>query len=297
MHKKRRVAFTGLSGVIGRTLKKKFISQVDVIDLYNKTKSPHASVKHIKLDLLHKELIYKVLKRVNPDIIVHLAAITHIDKCEEDKKNGKNGNVWRLNVEASEEIARYSRDFNKHIIFLSTECVFNGRKKSFKETDRKNPISWYGVTKSEGEDRIIKMGGEYAIIRSVVAYHKNDSKKTIYGQILGKLKLNKPFDVVADQFFTPTYTEDIIAAIESIIKDRHTGIFHVAPAKSITPYDFAKIVAKKNNFPISLIRRKKLSSFYDKKRAALRLKNASLSSVHSKRKLKINPKSPKNAII
>lgn len=294
--KNKRIAITGLSGVIGKVLSKNLSEYPEIIDLFNKNRSNDSEKIHIKLDLLKKDKIYRILQKVNPDVIVHMAAKTHIDACEKDKKRGKKSNTWKLNVEATTEIARYCNDYKKTIIFLSTECVFDGKSKFFGENAKKNPINWYGFTKSKAEDNIIASGASFAIIRSVVAYHENDYGKTIYGQILSKLKSKKPVYAVYDQKFTPTHTDDIVFAIKKIIENNLTGVYHVAPKKSISPYDFAKFVAKKNNYSSSIVIKKTLASFYDSKRAILRLKNASLSAVASSKKLGFTPKNPKNIL-
>src|SRR3990167_7390806 len=127
------IAITGLNGVIGKILGEEIPATDQIVDLYHSKKySGHAKVyKHLKLDLLKKDKISNVLKKVKPDVIIHLAAITHIDRCEKDKKNGKNGEVWKVNVEGTAEIAKYCAKHKIQLIFLSTECVFDGKQKYF----------------------------------------------------------------------------------------------------------------------------------------------------------------------
>lgn len=294
----KKVAITGLSGVIGQILGEEILPKVQIIDLFHKNKyQGKAKVqKHVNFDLLNKTKISSILKRVNPDVIIHLAAITHIDICEKDKKRGRNGKVWKVNVEASNEIAKFCAKQKKHLIFLSTECVFDGKQKYFSENSKKNPINWYGVTKSEAENLILSSGAPVTIIRSVVAYHKNDKNKTIYGKILNELMTKKNIEVVKDQLFTPTYTYDIVKAINKVIENNFLGIYHVAPRKSLSPYDFARLVAEKNKFPTDNVKKATLLSYYDSKRSALRLRNACLSGIKTNKILKFIPVSPGDAL-
>jgi len=294
----KKVAITGLSGVIGRILSEEITSKMQVIDLYHKKKySGSARIKsHIKLDLLKKDKILPTLERVKPNIVVHMAAITHIDVCEKDKKYGKKGNVWKINVEGSYEIAKFCAKHNVPLVFLSTECVFDGKQKYFSENAKKNPINWYGFTKSEAENLIMSSGAPVTIIRSVVAYHKDDENKTIYGKILKELKSNKTIFAVDDQLFTPTYTHDIVYAIEQVIERELLGIYHVAPRKSLSPYKFALMVADKNNYPKILVKKTTLQSYYDSDKAALRLRNSSLSGNKSNRILSFTPSHPKDIL-
>jgi len=198
----KKIAVTGLNGVIGKILIEKIPSNMELIDLYNTKKTISPRIKsHVKLNLLQKEKISKVLKKINPDTVLHMAAKTHIDNCERDKKNGKKGIVWKTNVNATKEIAKYCFENNVRIVFLSTECVFDGRKKSFSETDKKNPLNWYGYTKSNAEDEIVKSKARFSIIRAVVTYNKDDKGKTIYGKIFNNLKTKKAVYGVIDRQF------------------------------------------------------------------------------------------------
>lgn len=293
-----KVAITGLSGVIGQVLAGELSSESQIFDIYHSKKySGNRKIfKHLKIDLLDKEVLGKVLEDIKPDVIIHMAAITHIDKCEKDKINNKNGIVWKTNVEGTDYIAKYCAKSGAFLIFLSTECVFNGEKEFFDESSVKKPINWYGVTKDEAEEVILRSKSKSAIIRSVVAYHKNDSGKTIYGKILRGLRSGEVTDSVYDQRFTPTNTYDIAKAINIVIDKRLIGIFHISSEESISPYDLAKIIARKNKVSVKLIKRKTLIEYYGSEKASLRLKNSSLRGKNTNKILGFIPNSPKDAI-
>lgn len=283
------VAITGLNGVIGNILAKE-LEDVNIINLYHNKKSTGKNIKNKKLDLLNTNLIDKTLYSVEPDVIIHLAAQTHIDKCESDKKNSKSGVVWKTNVNATKEIALFAAKNKIPLIYLSTECVFDGEKEAYSEKDKKKPRSWYGITKSEAEDLILNSGGKSSIIRSVVAYHKADRKKTIHGKLLNQLNSNEIIKVVGDQKFTPTYTYDIIKTIKKILDDDLEGIFHVAPDLISTPYDLAQLIAVRNNHKKSKVKKTTMKKLLGEERASLRLKNAVLNSKSSIKKLGFKPK-------
>lgn len=294
----KKVAITGLSGVIGKVLIEEIPKKYQIIDLFHQ-KQYEGSIrikKHFHLDLLNRDEIRKVLEFVKPGVIIHLAAVTHIDRCEKDKILGKKGKTWKINVEGTREIAEYCAKHKIHLIFLSTECVFDGKQKYFSEDSIKNPINWYGVTKSEAEDLLLASGAPVTIIRSVVAYHKNDSGKTIYGKILNDLKTKKNISAVKDQLFTPTHTYDIVKAINKVIENKLLGIYHVAAKKSLSPYDFALLIAGKNKYSRNLVKKTTLQSYYDSKRAVLRLRHACLSGQKSNKILKFIPVNPESIL-
>jgi dTDP-4-dehydrorhamnose reductase len=289
------VAVTGLSGVIGSMLCDALPEHVRVVDLFHTspvTCGDTHIVRHAYIDLLRPDQIRATLAEVVPDVVIHLAAVTHIDTCEMDKANGKDGIVWRTNVEGTKVIARYCRDLSIPIIYLSTECVFDGKLPLYDEQAGKNPINWYGKTKSEAENSIVEIGCESAIVRAVVAYHPNDGGKTIFGRMYNQLKYNKTLMAVHDQLFTPTYTGDIVDAIVRIIEHRTTGIFHVSPKHILTPYDFAMLIAERFKFNTEQVHKTTLSALYGPVNATLRLRHACLSGDATNRTLGISPQTP-----
>lgn len=183
------------------------------------------------------------------------------------------------------------------LIYLSTECVFEGKKEFYAEYDKKQPINWYGYTKSAAEDNILSFCNNAAIIRSVVAYHKNDNGKTLYGKILKSLSLSRVTYAVGDHLFTPTYTKDIIKSIEIVIRKQLKGVYHVVPKTRLSPFDFASLIATKNGYPRSSLIKVNLIDYYGAERASLRLQNSCLASSNSIKILKFIPLSPKQVIL
>lgn len=276
---KKTLAVTGLSGVIGSVLLRRIkIPNHLIVDMYHDHPYAGASQvrEHIPLNLLHKESIIAALNKAKPDTILHLAAITHIDTCEGDKKNGKEGIVWRINVEGTRAIAQYGKQNNIPVIYLSTECVFDGTLDFYNEHAKKNPINWYGRTKSEAEDFILSSAPENTVIRAAIAYHKKDSGKTLLGKIYHSLKNTTRTYAVTDQFITPAYSHDIARTIAHHVTHGSAGIFHVSPNRATTPYHFARLVAQSYGYRTSRIQRVSLSELYGPERAAIRLRRACL---------------------
>jgi dTDP-4-dehydrorhamnose reductase len=238
----------------------------------------------------------ETIDEIHPDVIIHMAAVTHIDTCEMDKSNGNTGIVWRTNVEGTAAIARYCARTKTKIMYLSTECVFDGKRESFDEKAPKHPISWYGITKSEAEDRILASHAPSAIIRAVVAYHPGDDGRTIFGKLYNQLKYGGVVKAVDDQVFTPTYTYDIVAAVKQVVDRSANGIFHVAPAVRITPYEFALLIAKRYGFERSRITPVSMKQLYGAPAAALRLKHACLDGADTNAILHIKPKTPQEVL-
>ncbi|MDO8610134.1 MAG: sugar nucleotide-binding protein, partial [bacterium] len=254
----KKIAITGLSGVIGMRMLQNLPVDSEIYDLYHTNKAPSEDVIHKHIELLNPENILKCLEKIKPETIIHMASITHIDRCEEDRRNGQEGDVWKVNVGSAETISGYCKKNGVKLISLSTECVFEGVAQSYDEKSVKNPKNWYGQTKSEAEDIIRANCPDSSIIRAVIAYHEHDKEKTLFGKLLQSFKSGKNFGAVTDQLITPTYTDDIVKAINLLLQNHKSGIFHISPETNTTIYDFAIKIAQKFGFDRSLIIRQTL---------------------------------------
>lgn len=294
------IAFTGLNGVLGKYFMRQgsiLFKKYKIVDLYNSKPANKPEFISIHLNLLDLRTIRPTLEKCNPDVIVHLAAITHIDVCEKDRESGHKGSVWQLNVEATKKISEYCRKYSKKLILMSTECVFDGSKKKYLENDEQNPKNWYGLTKAEAEKYVLKNNPTVAVIRGVVAYHPHDATRaTILGKIIARFQQGNPFLVVSDQFFTPTEISDILKTIEVIIAKNLRGIFHVAPARPITPHQFAMQLAEELKYKKSLVEKTSLNFFLGKNRANLRLRNACLDTRLTRKRLGIKFKTLRQSL-
>lgn len=279
------IAATGLSGEIGKLFLNSVSKNIEIIDLYHKTPISHPQViAHIKTNLENIKLLRSTLDSVGtsfkPQFLIHLAAITHLDRCELDKEKGKESLSWIVNVEATQIIAQHCFKYNVHLIYLSTECVFDGNKLQYLESDRTNPKSWYGTTKAAAEQVIINSGANASILRAVIAYSPQ-GKHTIWQKITDSALQNTLLKMANDHYMTPTYVGDLILAIRQVIRHKYTGIFHITPNAAITPFDFAQKIFSHYNYNSGLLKSNNLQTILGLERAKLRLKHACLDSTQT----------------
>uniref|UniRef100_UPI000ADB98E1 SDR family oxidoreductase n=1 Tax=Rhodothermus marinus TaxID=29549 RepID=UPI000ADB98E1 len=88
-----------------------------------------------------------------PTVVINCAAMTQVDRCEIEKEA-----CWRVNVEAVETLARLCRQFGARLIQVSTDFVFDGTAGPYRETDRPNPINFYGRSKLASENVVREAG-------------------------------------------------------------------------------------------------------------------------------------------
>ena len=192
------------------------------------------------MDISNLHSVENAFLKYNPDVVINTAAMTNVDACESSRDE-----AWLLNVQSVEHIINACRKYNSHLIHLSTDFVFDGRKGPYIETDEPNPLSFYAHTKYEGEKLIQASGIDAAILRTIIIYGVVDdnSRSNVVLWVMNSLKNKKAITVINDQFRSPTLAEDLADACVSAALKKVKGIYHVSGREVMNILDIAEIVA------------------------------------------------------
>ena len=276
--KMERLLVTGASGLLGSKIVELAREDYEIIPLHN-TKPLHPN--SLKLDITDQNQVFSLFSKLEPDIVIHTASETNVDKCETKKEH-----AWNVNVEGTRNIAEACKAGAK-LIYISTDYVFDGRKGNYKEDDAPNPISYYAVTKLEGEKQVIQNCKNFAILRTSVLYGWHPLKRNFATWAINQLKQNKEITVVEDHYNTPTLADNLAEiTIEAIQKDLQ-GLYHASGSERISRYEFAKQIAKTFNLNAGLIKPVKMSQLTAW--IAKRPKDSSLSTGKIRKQLKTKP--------
>lgn len=225
------------------------------------------------LDILEKDQLFRYIKNSSAEVIINYAAFTDVDRAEEEKDN-KEGLVYRLNSLAVKNLCEICGETKKHFVHFSTDYVFNGEKAagSYKEEDQQSPLSWYGQTKYFAEQFILESKVPSTIVRTSMPFSSHyDLKQDIVRFFLKQLKENHEIMAINDQMVTPAFVDDLANALNILIKEKETGIYHVVCNTHTTPFDLARIIAEKFGLNDSLIKPTSIVE-YNKTRKAKRSK-------------------------
>lgn len=223
-----KVLVTGANGQLGYDVVKELKKQD--IDCFGATRKD--------FDLIDFEATEKFIVNYMPDVVIHCAAYTAVDKAEDEQ-----GLCYLVNASATENIAEICKRINAKMLYISTDYVFDGTKEGFYEVDDiPNPINVYGKTKLLGEQAVQKILNKYFIVRIswVFGEHGNNFVKTMLK--LGKER--KELNVVADQYGSPTYTADLAPLLVEMIKTDKYGIYHATNEGVCTWAEFAEEIFK-----------------------------------------------------
>lgn len=193
-----------------------------------------------------------------PDVVVHAAAETQVDICENNKDT-----CYRTNVMGTQTCLEFSRQKQAHFIFISTDFVFNGEQGLYSEDDKMDPINYYGHTKMEGERLLESSGIKYSILRTCLVYGNalQGTRSNIMTWVKDNLERGQHIKVVSDQIRTPTYIGDLVKGVELTMNSGSTGIFHISGEEVMTPYDMALKTVEHFNLDGSLIEKVDASVF------------------------------------
>ena len=239
---------TGSTGLVGSQVIQDLKKQNHTVySCYHIEKPIHGIP--IQLDLTDNEKIIQTLQEINPDRIIHLAAMTNVELCETEKDM-----AIILNVKSTETLAKQDAKQNIFFVYVSTDYVFDGQQGMKKENDATNPLGFYGKSKLEGELSLNNLVSGWCIARTSTLFGVHQTKKSFPLWIKENLESKKEISVLVDQFTSPTYVPNLSKMLIEIATRKITGIIHLAGASRISRYEFAELISDILNLDKSLLK-------------------------------------------
>jgi len=190
---------------------------------------------HHDLDITDEAAVHRAVATTRPDVIVHLAAYTAVDKAETDAETCR-----AVNDLATGYLSDAAHAHGAHLVAVSTDYVFDGNKgSSYFEGDETNPLSVYGLTKRDGERR---RRPEDSIVRT--SWVMGVRGKNVVHIIAERAMAGQAVRFVNDQTGTVTVASDLARSLVSLARTRPGGIWHVANTGTTTWYDIADYVGR-----------------------------------------------------
>jgi dTDP-4-dehydrorhamnose reductase len=210
----------------------------------------HANFIYQNLDITQKDAVDQTINSVQPDVIVHAAAMTQVDDCEQNMSLS-----YSVNVDGTRNLLESAEEVNSRFCLISTDFVFSGASGPYSENDPTGAVNYYGQTKELAEQLVMSSRLNWSIARTVLLYGKADPSKRsnfIYW-VKQNLEAGKHIKVVNDQIRTPTFIPDLANGIDLMIEKGARGIFHLSGKDILTPYQMAILIAKHLHLNESLI--------------------------------------------
>ncbi len=225
------ILVTGMSGLVGTRVKDLLSGEFDFADLSLAT----------GVNIVNFEEVENRLKESDARIIIHMAAKTDVDACEDDKILGEDGDAWQINVIGTNNVVIASENTGKRLIYISTDFVFDGTKDFYTEDDDPDPVNWYGRTKYEAEEIVLKSKVENTVLRLAYPYRSYFQERSDFvRRIITKVKDTGEVEGLEDHIFTPTFIDDIAGALRVVIHRNVSGIYHAVGSLNLPVIEAVK---------------------------------------------------------
>lgn len=210
-------------------------------------------IDEIILDITDKNAVDRYFNQNRFDSVINFAAFTNVDGAE-IQKGDKNGLVWKLNVEGSQNLARVCKQKNIFLVHISTDFVFPGNDpypgpytEDARLPDTQDGLDWYGWTKNRAEEVVSSIEVRVSIVRYGYPFRAApyDLKKDWARNLLDLYNEHKLYPLFNDQVYSLLFIDDLVAPLSKIINDELTGIFHVASSDTTNPYEAGKYLLEK----------------------------------------------------
>ena len=191
-----------------------------------------------EFSLTDTEKMQAFVKAYKPDVVIHCAAYTAVDKAEDEVEL-----CDQINHLATKELAKVCKETDAKMIYISTDYVFAGSGENFYEVnDEKAPQNVYGKSKLDGELAVQEILDKYFIVRISWVFGSNG--KNFIKTMLNLAKNHDKLTVVNDQIGSPTYTVDLAKLLCDMALSDKYGIYHATNEGICSWYDFAKEICE-----------------------------------------------------
>ena len=217
-----RIAITGHKGQLGQALQR-VLCQDEIL-----------GIDLPEHDITDKNAIAQVICDFAPEVVLHTAALTDVDRCAREPEL-----ALRINGLGTQNVALACQRCNATLLTVSTNEVFDGQKGApFYEYEPCNPINAYARSKLAGEVYTRMFLSRFYIVRTAWLYTSGGNN--FPSKIIGAAKKHGRLRVVCDEISSPTYAPDLAEAIASLIRTEHYGIYHFTNEGVCSRYEFSR---------------------------------------------------------
>lgn len=231
-----KVLVTGAGGMLGSNL----LSRLSFEHIQGFTSA--------QLDVSDYHEVNAVLSVEQPNIIIHTAAFTNVEACEDEKEK-----AYKINAIATQNIVNYCIDKDVLLIYISSTGVYGTQKsdQTYNEFDLPAPTTVHHQSKLEGEKIVTNHLNKYLIVRTGWLFGGDitHQKNFVYKRYL-EARDQTSIKSDSSQIGNPTSIKNLVCQIEVLIKERQYGLFNcVDKAEGITRYDYVKKIIELFELP------------------------------------------------
>lgn len=169
------------------------------------------------LDLSQPEHIRDHFGAVQFDVVIHCAALTIVDYCEQHPEEAR-----AVNTEAPALIAELCRERGARMIHVSTDYVYDGREPGLRvESDPVGPLGVYARTKAEAEEAVLAVSPDFVVARTSWVF--GPDRPSFVDQVIDRARRDENGAAIADKWSNPSYAMDLAAWLEALAVNPESG--------------------------------------------------------------------------
>jgi dTDP-4-dehydrorhamnose reductase len=233
-----RLLVTGASGLLGANLLLAARASHQLIAVSHRQPIHLHGAECIQADLAEADTARELVRTYRPQAVIHCAALTDVDVCEEHPELAE-----RLNAEVPGWIAEACVASGTRLIHISTDAVFDGEKGAYSEADVPRPVNAYGASKLRGEQAVLSANPSALVIRTNIFGWNAQPKLSLSEWFLDRLRRGERCTGFTDVTVSPLAAGDLAGRILQLVSMPVTSVLHVAGSEAITKYEFGRRVA------------------------------------------------------
>jgi dTDP-4-dehydrorhamnose reductase len=235
----KKLLITGASGFLGWNICRIAAKKYQIIGIYNSRECVVPGIKYLQCDLSDVAVLEKIITETAPEIIIHTAAISAPNRCQDEPALSR-----RINVEAPANIARICKKNKIKLVFTSSDQVFNGKEAPYTEQSPVSPVNTYGEQKAEAERLILELCPEAAVCRMPLMYGDAPAGATSFIiPWLDTFRKGTAIKLFMDEMRTPVSARDAVSGL-LLATENVTGIVHLGGKEILSRYKMGMKLAE-----------------------------------------------------
>ena len=202
-------------------------------------------------DVLDRDTLGKIFCTQEFDVVIHAAGLSSVDYVERHFNE-----AFQSNITGTANLVECCNQFNKHLIYVSTNAVFDGTRAPYREGNPTWPINAYGRIKVHCEELVVKGARSYSIVRPILMYGwpYPAGRQNPVTWLLDKLSHGASVSIVTDVYENPLFYLQCGAALWKLIHRPDIKLVHLAGGEVVNRYEFALVVAREFGLDAGLIK-------------------------------------------
>jgi len=246
--KKKRLLITGGSGLLALNWACALRDTWDVTLATHQHSVDLVGVRVSPMTLDDPALLRAQFEKISPDLVVHTAGLTSVDKCELFPAL-----AHQANIEIARNVAQAAAMHGAALVHISTDHLFSGRQSLCTEAAQPEPVNHYGRTKAHAETIVMQVNPAALVVRTNFFGWGHATRQSFTDWLIYNLRAGKELSLFDNVYFTPILADALALAAHELVEKGVSGVFNLVGDQRLSKYEFARVLADHFHIPENLL--------------------------------------------